>query len=61
MTPQEDNRLHQIKKNTERFNFGKTIEIAANMKFLVELCERMIAENKKLTAENMELRGKAHK
>lgn len=44
MTDSEEQKLNAIRGKVERYQFGKTIEIAGNMKFLLEVIDKLKAE-----------------
>lgn len=44
MTPSDEQKLNAIRGKVDRYQFGKTIEVAANMKFLLEVIEKLQAE-----------------
>ena len=44
MTPSDEQKLNAIRGKVDRFQFGKTIEIAANMKFLLEVIDKLKQE-----------------
>lgn len=44
MTPSDEQKLNAIRGKVDRYQFGKTIEVASNMKFLLEVIEKLQAE-----------------
>lgn len=51
MSHADEQRLNAIRGKVARYDFGKTIEVAANMKFLLELIDKLDGELKQVRAE----------
>jgi hypothetical protein len=54
-TPEEDCRIHALKQKIDRFDFHRTIETIAALRFLHETLVRVKAEAERLQRENQDL------
>lgn len=41
MTPTEEKHLEEIRNRAARFNFGKTLQIASDMRFLLDVIKNL--------------------
>lgn len=54
-TAEEDQKIHSLKIKIDRWDFPRTIETAAAMRFLHETLVRVKAEAERLQRENQDL------
>lgn len=40
MTPAEEKHLEEIRNRAARFNFGKTLQVASDMRFLLDVIKK---------------------